>query len=872
MAPRYDHLAVTVLRLDPAVAMPREYHQLRFPGVWKEPLRRLAQANRGAGPASIPIESLNDAIAALIPDSVITMPYASQGNEDQDWLLTYRRIDSRALFNLIAAWVRAQKASPDQIAATLAQLDVADLDRRWSQLNVDLTSPQYRDLAFRLLPMEIAAVLSHSDAVCDHGDLRFRRCTSDTGAELISWPPLRIEQQTPYSVKIGITAQTIPTSNELFVYLSFGVRRWMPERGTLAFSHGHSVYLAPTVPYLTGLKNSRHFGRARIKRMRGVDADGGATYGPRWDDALARVLREAGCLSRLPDPQQITDKPLDYLQREGEAAALVYSTGMLGKEKVSAGLSPADREPLMQWVAEMLAPHLRALVPQHRVPISIYPRLRRAANISADAATFPNQIHKVVGPRLDVELFTDTAQATTYALDALMARLGVDLPAAEQVTDKVTLIDCGPLMLGLRRPLAAGITSDLDRDASGAGRNIKAAVEDRIAHIEAALPRAAVPTVALVEIAGPDSYTGARRGGDPIFAIRHGLLRTGRLSQFITPVVQPKKPPRVKEGREPSDANKERFVSAVDDLFRQLGVRPTALPKPPANTIEHQPALLAFWVIRQNKGRVWGLGRQVPIAVLIDPAGEHVQLSAPQVDWQPLHTGLLEVGKRYLNVELKAGSDEITRFVKETVDAVVGTYPDVLMLTHAQNLRSGWKFLSNSQLRLDQLAFGGDDPQMIAKYPGLRHVRIRTVEGKETPECFGVSAGDSGQPLGLWRYVFDRVFGSTGSKPISASNAIKAVSKIAPYEHNDQMRAPKSGAQVWNQQFIEIFVAALQPGDKPEHWAAIAHDLRWGAPYSDVTTTLPWPLHLAAQVDEYLLPKKISMLDPADPVAEEEDD
>ncbi|GAA1801323.1 hypothetical protein GCM10009682_23940 [Luedemannella flava] len=868
--PRYDHLAVTTLRLDPSVAMPRVYHQLRFPGVWKDPLRRLAQAARGGSVASIPIQSLNDAITALVPDCVVTMTRATQGNDDQDWLLTYRKIDTRALFSIVAGWVRAQKAGPNQIAATLTQLDPADLDRQWSQLNVDLAAVQHRDLAFRLLPMEIAATLSQPDVVCGHGDLRFRRCATDTGAELISWPPLAIEEETPYSVKIGITTQTIPTSSELFVYMTFGVRRWVPVRAKLAFDHGHNVYLAPTLPYVTGLANSRHFGRARIRLTRSSAADGNTSYGPQWDDALARVLHQVGCLSRLPDPQQLTDKPMDYLQREGDAAALVYSPGMLGrrKEKVSAGLSPADREPLITWVTETLTPHLHLLEPQLRVPASVYPQLRRATNVNEQATTFPAQICSVIGQRLDIDLFTDTAPSTTYALTALAARLGVNLPTADQLTDTGIMVDCGALTLGLRRSSSPGITADLDRDAPGAGKKLQDAVQARVTHIEATVPRAKVPTIALVEIAGPDSYSGARRGHDPIFAIRQGLLRTDRLTQFITPVVEPTKPPRIREGREPSDPNLERFISAVDDLFRQLGVRPAPLPRPFANTLQQQPALLAFWVIRQNKGRTWGVRRQVPIAVLIDPTGQDVRICAPQIDWQPLHTGLLEIGRRYVNVDLNMGPDEITRFVKETIAAVVGAYPDVLMLTHAQNLRSEWKFVSNSQVKLDLLGFGADNPQPIAKYPGLRHIRVRTAEAGETPECFGFSTSEPGQPLGLWRYVFDRVYGSTGSKPMSASNAIKSVSKIAPYEHKDEMRAPKASAHVWNQQFIELFVAAIQPGDVPDHWAALAHDLRWAAPYSDVTTTLPWPLHLAKQVDEYLLPAKINGMSVVDQLDE----
>lgn len=164
------------------------------------------------------------------------------------------------------------------------------------------------------------------------------------------------EDQTPFSVKIGITAQTLPTNDEVLVYLSFGVRRWLPARGKLASDHGHSVDLAPTVPYLTGVENSRHFGIARIRRKRVTDADGTSRYAPQWDDRLAPVLAEAGCLDRLPDPQQLADKPLDFLQRHGDAAALVYKTGMLSSEKVGAGLSITDREPLMRRIVAELAP------------------------------------------------------------------------------------------------------------------------------------------------------------------------------------------------------------------------------------------------------------------------------------------------------------------------------------------------------------------------------------------------------------------------------------------------------------------------------------------------------------------------------------
>jgi hypothetical protein len=851
MAPRYDELAVTVLRLDPAAPIERDYYRMRFPGRWKEPLRRLAKARRAGDVASIPIASLNNAITALVPDCVVTLTYAGRGDDDQDWLLAYRQVNPAAIFNLVAAWVRAQKGTPEQISSTLSQLHASDLT--WAPVRLNLAAPDQIARAMRLLPMEIAATLSRPDAQCPHGDLRFLRCPSDNGAEIMSWPPERVEDQTPYSVKIGITAQTLPTSDELLIYLSFGVRRWMPVRGKLAFDHGHSVYLAPTVPYLAGLENSRHFGVARIKLTKMTASEGRASYLPRWDDSLTGVLDQAGCLGRLPDPQQLADKPLDYLQRHGDAVALVYSTGMLSSEKVSSGLSIADREPLMRWVISELAPHLCPAPALPREKHTIYKGL---SGISEGAITAA-YLAEAVGPRLTVELLTDTDRATQYALDRLTTRLGATLPPAEQLGDTESLIDLGPLTVGIRRLEAPTIRADLNRN----GRRTQAAVEERIDHITQTLGNAAHPTVTLVEIAHPDAYQGQRRGDDPKFAIRHGLVCSERLSQFVTPVADPKRPPREREGRQPSDPNRERFAAAIDDLFRQLGVRPAPLPAPIDDTLVRQPALLAVWMIRQNKRRIWGVTRQVPVAVLADPTGQHVQARAPEVPWQPLYTGLIEIGKRFIHANLKCGPDDVARFVDEALNEAIAAYPDTLLLTHAQNLRSAWSSLANSRIELDTLGLGAGDPQPIAKLPGLRHVRVRTATDGETPECYGVSGGDTGQPKGLWRFLLPRVYGSTTGKPSTRSGALKGVSKIVPAEHDGKHTAPKPKAQVWNPQFIELLVAGAQNGDKPEHWAALAHDLRDAAPYVRDSTVLPWPLHLAAQIEEYLLPTTITGID-----------
>jgi hypothetical protein len=90
MAPQYDALAVTALRLATDAPLDRAYHVMRFPGRWKEILRQQARARSGREIVTIPITSLNAAITALMPDCVITMTSVGRGNDDQDWLLAHR--------------------------------------------------------------------------------------------------------------------------------------------------------------------------------------------------------------------------------------------------------------------------------------------------------------------------------------------------------------------------------------------------------------------------------------------------------------------------------------------------------------------------------------------------------------------------------------------------------------------------------------------------------------------------------------------------------------------------------------------------------------------------------------------------------------
>jgi hypothetical protein len=76
----------------------------------------------------------------------------------------------------------------------------------------------------------------------------------------------------------------------------------------------------------------------------------------------------------------------------------------------------------------------------------------------------------------------------------------------------------------------------------------------------------------------------------------------------------------------------------------------------------------------------------------------------------------------------------------------------------------------------------------------------------------------------------------------------------SPTESQPGIDTAAQGARVWNHQLIEVAAVSLQPDDDAESWAALAHDLRWAAPHYGHATTLPWPLHLAQLIGEYIVP------------------
>jgi hypothetical protein len=141
----------------------------------------------------------------------------------------------------------------------------------------------------------------------------------------------------------------------------------------------------------------------------------------------------------------------------------------------------------------------------------------------------------------------------------------------------------------------------------------------------------------------------------------------------------------------------------------------------------------------------------------------------------------------------------------------------------------------------------------------------------ETPQWFAPTTRP-GFSAGLWEDPTNpHVFASTTGKASTAKNAAVAASKLAPRTNMVGNQTIDTGENAWNPQLLEITVAALQDGDDPAQWAAVAHQLRYPADYRD-PLALPMPLHLAQLCRQYVLPHDDDRTEPVVDVDSEDEE
>lgn len=336
-----------------------------------------------------------------------------------------------------------------------------------------------------------------------------------------------------------------------------------------------------------------------------------------------------------------------------------------------------------------------------------------------------------------------------------------------------------------------------------------------------------LPIAAFVELAAAGEF---KEESDPKTALRAGFAKAGRITQFITPG---------------EDELAHRAKMSLLDLLRQMGVQ-SGLPQCLPVVFPRPVSYAAVWLYKPSEeGK-----RFLPMMLHMSGDGEIVRATASGLGkflpYPEFLRQLAERGKvKTLGFQDK---NKVPGLLKQWLTEIHDG-SDLLLLTHAQNTREAWGWLANSQLAIDRLAFGYNDPsRSISEWPGLRVVRVRDSKSSETPESFAEKDdGDEKisreEKMSFTQGLFkagERVFHSLTGKPKQRMNLSRKASK-----------ATNPDLQAWNARIVELTVACIQEGDESWHWAMLAHRLRQAAVHSDDPMTLPLPLYLLSIAKQY---------------------
>jgi hypothetical protein len=889
---------------------------LEFPEDLKRRLRGVQSQISGRAPeeSTPPHVVLNQAARLLIPDLIsITSRITDSGV--QPWLYgfvdpgrpTEPPTDSVILRALLSAWLRTVfRPLPLPALMDLLQ-EVQARPLVWKREEIDLcywsqapngTARPYREVGqrciqngFVLLPDLVAARLSALELAGDHTRrFRFKRAPlapGRHGCQLISWPPQResLGSQIWYwSIVITVTLQTIPFQGYPQLHINLGVRRWVSQPLKYTPAETISAYLLDSLPWLAADQQRQCFQVAPIvKRSRKAGEtpeDGkGWIVEYRWADSLVDLLNDLHWAELLPDPQQLTQQPSEWLERaltgSSPQAALVFRTGMRPDHGEGAGFSLSDRRFMVEQIAELLAPDFILRSPLERYgarrfithpPNSFFPQEKQDRKQPAQTRACAERRQAVAEALGDGQAMTIIVRYQTTAVlqavrQALYEVLGYPLDVSEGtiwVTPELRLVVRSEPLGEIGRALG------IKEHARGqAAEHWRLKIQERAEAIAQTLPEAAGPYGVIIELPDADFF---RHDGDPKAALRLGFARKGYLTQFLTP------PTSDREEEASKETLQERARSAVRDLLRQCGVlgAPPSLrlkariQKPPFH-IPEPLHYLAAWVIHRNRrGSETHLPQYLPVVVYLRSDSRLVLVRAPGFeDWLPYREAALQLAR--LEQASQRDREAVRQFLLKTLHTLLPTRGETILFCDACNLRQSWPWLGNERITSSL-------PPELERFPQLRIVRVRSAS-PEVPEWYAFNA--KRQALGKDPYLLSQglfrdatnptVFYSVQEKPPSAKNQGKSSSKLshtprklAQTSEGERLPFDDPQGMAWNPRIVELTIARQSHEQRPDDvlmCAVVAHELRaqmavqFGSPM-----ILPLPLHLARQLEEYTLP------------------
>ena len=785
-------------------------YQMEFPHEWTVLLKGIMDGYH----SPMKLTDLRAKLQMLFPQ--ILGGYDNMLTEGQayPWLIATEPIQEVWLERLTRNWLKNELLKKQKYESKAAEISPANLN--WERYNLPIQWDNC--VRYQVIP----GLFTH--AFCQEIrylnlpggvdiPLKFAQVFYGKKHECMSVPFLDNQPQFSYIIHFDVTNRG-GEADRLLLNVRIGMRRFhtapilanensyelLNKKGTLLLGMSNPFVL--TDPSLTVLST--------LKFRRAKDSSALAQWVSAEEDLFFDILKENLSID------QFLASPLSYWSESGKVKGyLVHSSQVYQNEPdVKTGLGLPERTALLDLVSRTF--NLKARL-DFLEKVSCGGRLKHLP-IKAPERTFIN---------LELWMSPDMYKECVE----LLAQIHFDNSNGGRLlwpTDKPDefILNANPeVVVALQHRDDAFLTQELDPEGlreqrvSEIKKRVTVAERDKL-------------TLALIEIGEKKSY----KKLDPKAAVRSGLAKTGRMTQFMY------KLNHELNGRRRSKEDEEKSImktnlgivtNAFLDLLADAGFVRANIP-----LIAEGEHIVVTGIIKRkvrlNSRRtnteylpvlLWFDGREIKVKRL----GETL--------WLPMHKALLDFSKtRPFDNMWKESSQRFINWLEQEIESILLSTSEVPIYLFADaGLRQyWWKNLQNPIITSRDLPF----TKRIIDEERLKFVRLNRTDDVPQYEIFDTNKNSS---LNRYKGLFrdGEIYYSVGSKP----DTIRAKLEITKYNTPREI--------ILKQQAVEILPTGVKDQEEAAQLAQRAHLLREGNLTYARSTAQPFPLHLMKSLSKY---------------------
>lgn len=814
-----EEITLQAYKLKADLTMPVYYYE--YPKQWTESFKVVSMALK-SDKKYLPFKKIAQFLYTWNPN-IMYVNDLSNSYRDTTWIISSKPIDTSLIItifqNCLEITVSKIKSSFakehfEEWANNLEDVSEVEVDKKEIPLTTKEGYIHENGLAFEILPRYIYSQLNNNPLILNGEVIRF----IPTEKGMLSYPnSLCYQTKTKrvyYSIRLTVTIQTTPHHRVPMLQFKFNITRWMDYKVPLKNwnSANTTVYAA--------IGNRL----ARLEIMKNKNEI-------QWEPLLKTMYETTYINKPLPDVEELIKEPKKF------ADFFVAHRLEFGKIAVGSGESMRDRYLLNDWISN----ELTNIIEKYPIPLrekSIIGQNKRASIIqnyqNVDTihevlrnSTGVNSIHfKIYYMGAQQELlekikrqFKERLGVSEGELQSKHLRITVTY---EQQNELLTKLD---------------VTKKMEKQRH----------EERIYQIQNKLPTVTELTACLILLPYTDDkgVPYYKNLEDPKKAIRAGMATTGRLTQFL-------------DSTNPLEIE-QRIEIALLDLIRQLGyVDPFETKK--YKNINYNTMVSAMHIIN-FKRTPYGNTKPTMVYLIRKPNQGPIMVECPALwngqkyYWEAC-LAFQEVAT--INGYLKFNPDRVIGDIKNKLYELsyIKNQPHLLLLIGDGVTRKQWPFLTDKTLStikkkekytLESIWFekGKENEKLILQPDNqLRIIRVRV--NNEVPHYLNPvkESGDYKSKTGL--FSLEHVYYSLAERPndIAYKNAL--------YKSNSKLLAENVRREFKFSNLVELYPIHLNEEDNPDEWVSLTHNYRNFAHQYKGSYKLPFLLHLASRLEEYI--------------------